>query len=91
MGNSPLTSWGILILAGFTVNYLVNDINQPYKRKFEGNIKDYVLGYLEKSVRALEAAQVGMHDSIFPKLGGIIEDMFFHNSVNFWQNRTTVV
>ena len=50
-----------------------------------------VLGYLEKSVRALEAAQVGMHDPIFPKLGGIIEDMFFHNSVNFWQNRTPVV
>ena len=54
-------------------------------------IIQYVLGYLEKSVRALEAAQVGMRDPIFPKLGGIIEDMFFHNSVNFWQNRTTVV
>ena len=50
-----------------------------------------LLGYLEKSVHALEAAQVGMHDPIFPKLGGIIEDMFFHNSVNFWQNRSTVV
>ena len=42
MGNSPLTSWGILILAGFTVNYLVNDINQPYKCKFEGKFKIFM-------------------------------------------------
>ena len=33
MGNSPLKSWGILILGYFTVNLSVNEINNLY---FEG-------------------------------------------------------
>ena len=57
MGNSPSISWGILILVGFTVNFLVNDINQPSNANFRVTSK---LRYIVFDIRLFSEAKEGV-------------------------------